>query len=319
MRADQDVDLALGEVGEHLLRVLGLRKRETISTRTGKSRKRSRKVFQCCWASTVVGTSISVCLPFSAAAKAARTGDLRLAEADVAADEPVHRPRRLEVLLDRLDRRLLVVGLPVGEARLQLLEVLVAEVVGEPRRLLALRVEAQELARELADALPGPALEELPGLPAQLRERRRPVHPDVARDLAELLVRDVEAVVSSEREQQVVARDPGDLLGLEPEQLADPVVFVDDVVAGAQVGERLERAADARRGARFAPEDLRVRQQGDAEVAPDEAAPGRRDRVEQLGIAGKLVARLRRDGTRRGGAGSGCEAPRPGGRRRRRP
>ena len=51
----------------------GLRKRETISTRTGKSRKRSRKVFQCCCASTVVGTSISVCLPFSATANAART------------------------------------------------------------------------------------------------------------------------------------------------------------------------------------------------------------------------------------------------------
>ena len=39
VRADQDVDLALGEVGEHLLLLLRrLRKRETISTRTGKSR-----------------------------------------------------------------------------------------------------------------------------------------------------------------------------------------------------------------------------------------------------------------------------------------
>ena len=38
VRADQDVDLALGEVGEHRFTSAGLRKRETISTRTGKSR-----------------------------------------------------------------------------------------------------------------------------------------------------------------------------------------------------------------------------------------------------------------------------------------
>ena len=49
------------------------RKRETISTLTGKSRKRSRKVFQCCSARIVVGQSTSVCLPPSAAMKAART------------------------------------------------------------------------------------------------------------------------------------------------------------------------------------------------------------------------------------------------------
>ena len=49
------------------------RKRETISTRTGKSRKRSRKVFQCCSARIVVGTSTSTCFPFTATANAART------------------------------------------------------------------------------------------------------------------------------------------------------------------------------------------------------------------------------------------------------
>ena len=47
--------------------------RETISTRTGKSRKRSRKVFQCCSARIVVGASISTCFPLTATANAART------------------------------------------------------------------------------------------------------------------------------------------------------------------------------------------------------------------------------------------------------
>ena len=219
-------------------------------------------------------------------------GDLRLAEPDVAADEPVHRPRCLEVFLDGLDRDPLVVRLLVREARLELLQVLVLEVVGDARRLLPLGIEPDELAGELADALARPALEQLPRLAAELRERRRAaVRADVARDLPELLVRDVEPVVPAEGEQEVVARDAGDLLRLEAEQLPDAVVLVDDVVAGAEVGERLERAADPVLGAaRLAAEDLRVRQQRETEVAPDEAAAGRRDRVEELGFGGELLA-----------------------------
>ena len=38
VRPDEDVDLAVGEVREHLLRLGRLRNRETISTRIGKSR-----------------------------------------------------------------------------------------------------------------------------------------------------------------------------------------------------------------------------------------------------------------------------------------
>ena len=43
---------------------------------------------------------------------------LGLAEADVAADQPVHRALRLHVALDRLDRIQLVGGLAVGEGSL---------------------------------------------------------------------------------------------------------------------------------------------------------------------------------------------------------
>ena len=129
------------------------------------------------------------------------------------------------------------------------------EVVRDARRLLALRVEREQLAGELAHRLARAVLEVLPRLAAELRQRRRlRVGADVARDLADLLVRDVQAVLAAEGEQEVVARDAGDRLRLEAEQLPDAVVLVDDVVARAQVGERLERAADARgvrRGARL--------------------------------------------------------------------
>ena len=68
-----------------------------------------------------------------------------------------------------------------------------------------------------------------------------PIRADVARHLAQLVVRHVQPVLPAEREQQVVARDPADSLGLEAEQLADAVVLVYDVVARAEVGERPQR------------------------------------------------------------------------------
>jgi hypothetical protein len=55
-------------------------------------------------------------------------GDFSLAEADVAADEPIHRPRCFEILLHRFDRALLVARLFIGEARLELLDELSVDV-----------------------------------------------------------------------------------------------------------------------------------------------------------------------------------------------
>jgi hypothetical protein len=133
-----------------------------------------------------------------------------------------------------------------------------------------------------------PALQVLPGLAAELGERGAPgVRADVLRDLADLLVRDVEPVVAAEADEEIVARDLGDRLRLEAEQLPDPVVLVDHEVTRAQVGEALQRAA-GRRGARAGAlaEDLRVGQQHEPEVAPDEAAPRGRDGEESSGSSG---------------------------------
>ena len=135
----------------------------------------------------------------------------------------------------------------------------------------------------------------MPGLAAELGKRGRlPVYADVPRHLSNLLVRDVEAVVSAEAEEQVVARHLGDLAGLETEELADAVILVDDVVARAQLGERLQRAADGGRGAAREPlaEDLGVGEQDDPQVAPDEAAPGRADCEEDLGLGWELLVGL---------------------------
>src|SRR5581483_6496952 len=98
---------------------------------------------------------------------------------------------------------------------------------------------------------------------------------------------------AAEGEQEVVARDARDGVGLEPEQPADTVVLVHDVVAGAEVGERLERAAaEPALARRAAAEDLVVGEQDEAEVAPDEAAARRRGREQELRLLRQLVARL---------------------------
>ena len=150
----------------------GLRKRETISTLSGKSRKRSRNVFQCCSARIVVGTEHEHLPAVDGDGERGANCDLGLAEADVTADEPVHRPRRLEVFLDGLDRTCLVVGLAVRERSLEPFEPLVREVEAGALGPLALRVEREELAGELAHGLARPGLEVLPRLAAELRERR---------------------------------------------------------------------------------------------------------------------------------------------------
>ena len=172
------------------------------------------------------------------------------------------------------------------------------QVVRDAGSLLALRVEREQLPGELVHRLAGTVLEVVPRLPAELRQGGDGcVGADVARDLPELLVRDVQAVVAAEAEEQVVARDPGDRLRLEAEQLADPVVLVHDVVAGAQVRERLERAARCgNAGARAAAEDLRIGQERQAEIAPDEAAARGRDREQELRALRDRLARLEQPG-----------------------
>ena len=102
---------------------------------------------------------------------------LGLAEADVAADQPVHRPAGGEIVERRVDGGLLVVGLLVGEAGAEL-------VIGARRRRSSLRRLAQlplgrdldQLAGDLADAALHPRLARLPGAAAEPVEldRRSP-------------------------------------------------------------------------------------------------------------------------------------------------
>jgi hypothetical protein len=294
VRADEDVDLALAELAEHLLHVgrpaeprdhldangeVAVPVAERVPVLLREDRRRTEHEH----------------LPaVDGDGEGGPDGDLSLAEADVSADQAIHRARRLEVLLDRLDRALLVVRLPVGERRLEPLEPIALELVRGPLCPLPLGVQLEKLAGELADRSARPRLEVLPGLAAELGQRRHGrVRPDVAGELADLLVGDEEAIFPAEGEMEVVARDAGHLLRVEPEELPDAVVLVDDVVAEPQLGEARERPTQPRvRTGRALPEDLRVGQERDPQLARDEASAGGYDREADTRLGREGIAQL---------------------------
>ena len=243
MRADEDVHVAGAEVGEHLL---DLGRRPEPRDRLDPHREVAEAVSE--RAAMLLGEDGGRRQHQHLAAagdglECAPQRDLGLAEADVAADQPVHRALLLHVLGDRVDRTLLVVGLLEGEAGLQPGHHLVVAGERRPGDALPACVQREQLAGQLADGGADAGAQRLPRLAAQPGQAGSAApRADVAADLAELLVWDVEAVVAAELQVQVVADHPAHLTGVEADEAADPVVVVDDVVAG----RRSPNAASAR-------------------------------------------------------------------------
>ena len=133
---------------------------------------------------------------------------LGLAVADVAADQPVHRALRLQVGLDGLDRLELVGRLAVGEGALEDQLPLAVGREGVAAARAALRVEVEQLARQLARGAAGARLDALPAGGRQRRELRR-LAPgaDVAGDLGQLVGGREDAVGAAVAQLQVVAGD----------------------------------------------------------------------------------------------------------------
>ena len=174
---------------------------------------------------------------------------LGLAVADVAADQAVHRALGLHVGDHVVDRVALVGRLAVREVGLE-----VTQLLGELRErvalaALALRVQVEQLAGELLRRAAGARLDLVPARAAELAQRRRAaVRAQVAGDLRQLVDRHEDLVVALELEVQVVTRGARDGLGVEPGEARDAMVLVDDEVTRAQVGEAAQQAAALARG-----------------------------------------------------------------------
>ena len=161
---------------------------------------------------------------------------LRLAEADVAADEPVHRPAGGEIVERRFDGVRLVLRLVIGKAG--------AEFVVEPLRRNqprrgpghALRRDADQLARHFAHPLLQPRFARLPARSAELVEFAR--FRAVARQELQVLDRQEEPVAAGIVDFEAVVRRARRLDRLQADEAPDAVVDVDDEIAGGQ-GARL--------------------------------------------------------------------------------
>ncbi len=175
-----------------------------------------------------------------AAALEGRTqGHLGLAEAHIAAEEPVHRLRRLHIGLDVCNRRLLVRRQRIGEACLHLLLLRGIRREGIARDACAPRIEVHEVEGKLLCALPGFAGRTRPVCCIEAREARsRTIRADIAGDPVHLLERHIELVAACIFEEEVVTLASCHFLAHDLGEEGDAVRCVHDIVS------RLERERD---------------------------------------------------------------------------
>ena len=172
-------------------------------------------------------------------------GDLGLAVADIAADEPVHGLAALHVVLHVEDGLGLVGRLLVGEGVFELHLPWRVEGEGVALGQLAGGVEGEQLGGHLAGGALDAGLGALPLLRAEPGERGRTVERrDVGGHAVEVLHGDVELVTLGVVDDEVLAVVVLAWSASGAGEPAHAVLDVDDVVAGVELGQ--ERVASSR-------------------------------------------------------------------------
>ena len=168
-----------------------------------------------------------------------------LAEADVAAQQTVHRPVGLHIVLDLRDAAQLIVGFLIRERLLELALPCVILREGEALDLGARGVQPDEAVSQLLCRRLGARL----GLcPVRAAEPVQPHALGVARadifgDEVERCRRDIEKIRSGEGDLNEITLGTVHRHALHADKATDAVVLVHDEVAGRQVGERLDAVA----------------------------------------------------------------------------
>ena len=175
--------------------------------------------------------------------------DLGLAEADIAADQPVHRPARGEIGERVLDRARLVLGLRVREARAEFGE----QPLGRLHRVAVpeppLGRDADQGMRDLGDAPLDPRFALLPADAAEFVERRARFFRSEARQHVDVFDRHEEPVVVGIGKLQAVMRCAARGDRDQPLETADAMVDMHHEIAGRQ----RRRLGDEVLGAHAAP------------------------------------------------------------------
>ena len=159
---------------------------------------------------------------------------LGLAEADIAADQAIHRTAGAEIGEDGADRGLLVVGLFVRKARGEF--VVEAGLDGQSRRFaqLSLGGDLDQFTRDLADAVFHARLAHLPGGGAQPVKLDAGFFRSVARQQLDVFHRQEKLVASRIVDFQAVVRRARRFDRAQPDKAADAVIDMDDDIAGGE-------------------------------------------------------------------------------------
>ena len=165
--------------------------------------------------------------------------DLGLAEADIAADQPVHRLAGGEIVDHLADRAVLIVRLLIREAVDEggVAGVRLGDRAGAQRPLGG---DLDQLAGDLADALLHPRLAPLPGLAAQPVERHALALAAVAGEDVDILDRQIELVAAGIDQSDAIVRRALDRDLGQPLVAADAVIGMDDEIAGGQRRQLVE-------------------------------------------------------------------------------
>ena len=157
---------------------------------------------------------------------------LGLAEADVAADQPVHRPAAFEVLQRGVDGAELVLGLLIGEARAEL--VIDMRLHRHFRRFVQMPLgrDLDQFAGDLADAVLQLRLARLPAAAAEPVQFDIGVVGAVARQQFDVLDRQEQLCFGGIMQFEAVMRRAGDFDRLQADEAADAVLDMHHEIAG---------------------------------------------------------------------------------------
>ena len=194
-------------------------------------------------------------------------GDLGLAEADIAADQPVHGAAAREIVEHGIDARGLVLGLLIGEPRREF----VIEPVrrGDHRRLaqLAHGGDLDQLLGDVADALLELRFPRLPADAAKPVELHAKLVRAITAQHLDVLDGQIELVAALVDHLEAIMRLAGSLDGGEADEAADAVVGVDHEVADREArdfGEHVAAGLGTRAAHQPVAEDVLLADDGEA-------------------------------------------------------
>ncbi len=192
---------------------------------------------------------------------------LGLAEADVAADQPVHRPAAFEILQRGRDGAELVLGFLIGEARAEL--VIDMRLHRHFRRFMQMPLgrDLDQFAGDLADAVLELGLARLPAAAAQPIQFDIGVVGAVARQQFDVFDRQEQLCFGGIMQFEAVMRRAADLDRLQADKAPDAVLDMDHEIAGRKArdlgDEVIELAACLARPHQAVAEDVLLADDGE--------------------------------------------------------